>query len=200
MTRHRPTGERRTQILNAARGCMLQHGYQAARVAEIAAAAGLSKGAVYFHFENKRALVQALVQREFDRSFAILEAALNNAAATIASIAEAFAEVFFTEPDSPSSRFSLLTGEIAVLDDELRAWMCTLHDGLLERLERLIVVWADLEGRVLPDPRSAAVIVKALTDGLHMAWGYGMPLDVTSIYPIVVLMIEAGLRAVAPPA
>ena len=200
MTRHRPTSERRTQILNAARGCMLQRGYQAARVAEIAAEAGLSKGAVYFHFESKRALAEALVQREFDRSFAILEAALNNPSATIASIAEAFAQVFFTEPDSPSSRFTLLTGEIAVLDDELRAWMCTLHDGMLERLERLIVLWADLEGRALPDSRSAAVIVKALTDGLHMAWGYGMPFDVTSLYPMVVSMIEAGLRAVAPPA
>lgn len=178
---------------------MLQRGYQAARVAEIAAEAGLSKGAVYFHFENKRALVQALVQREFDRSFAILEAALNNASATIGSIAEAFAQVFFAEPDSPSSRFLLLTGEIAVLDDDLRAWMCTLHDGLLTRLERLIALWAQLEGREVADLRSAAVIVKALTDGLHMAWGFGMPFDVTSLYPIVVSMIEAGLRAVAPP-
>lgn len=200
MTRHRPTSERRTQILNAARSCMLQRGYQAARVAEIATEAGLSKGAVYFHFDNKRALVRALVEREFDRSFAILEAALNSSSATIASIAEGFAQVFFAEPGSADSRFWLLTGEISLLDDELRAWMCTLHEGMIERLERLIALWAGLEERAVADPRSAAVVVKALTDGLHMAWAHGLPFDVNTLYPMVVSMIEAGLRAVAPPA
>jgi AcrR family transcriptional regulator len=176
---------------------MLERGYQAARVAEIASQAGLSKGAVYFHFQNKRALVQALIEREFDQSFAILEAALNTPTATIASITQAFAQVFFTEPNNPSSRFWLLTGEIAVLDDELREWMCSLHAGLLRRLARLIELWAELEDRVVPDAYSAAIVVKAMTDGLHMAWGYGMPFDVSTLYPVVVSMIEQALRAVS---
>lgn len=177
---------------------MLSNGYQAARVAEIAAEAGLSKGAVYFHFANKRALVQALVEREFDRTYAILEAALNTPTATIASIVQAFAQVFFTQPGDPSSRFWLLTGEIAVLDDELREWMCSLHAGLIERLAQLIGLWAGLEGRTIAEPRSAAIVLKAMADGLHMAWGYGMPYDVATLYPVVVSMIESALRAVAP--
>lgn len=176
---------------------MLERGYQAARVAEIAAGAGLSKGAVYFHFQNKRALVQALIEREFGTYYEVLEGALSTPDSTIASITQAFAQVFFTEPDSPSSRFWLLTGEIAVLDDELREWMCNLHAGLLRRLARLIETWAEIEKRVIPDSYSAAIVLKSLTDGLHMAWGYGMPYDIATLYPMVVTMIDQALRAVS---
>jgi len=64
MTRHLPEHERRAQILRAARHVFLAKGYNATRIEDIAARARLSKGAVYFYFDSKRAIFDALVDED----------------------------------------------------------------------------------------------------------------------------------------
>lgn len=54
--------ETRAQILAAARDLFAQVGYEAAGVAEICAAAGVSKGAFYHHFPSKQAVFLAVLQ------------------------------------------------------------------------------------------------------------------------------------------
>jgi AcrR family transcriptional regulator len=51
------------QILDAALAAFEARGFDAARVEDIAAAAGVSKGAVYLHFASKEALLLALIER-----------------------------------------------------------------------------------------------------------------------------------------
>jgi TetR/AcrR family acrAB operon transcriptional repressor len=55
---------RRHQILDAAMRLMVRYGYDKTSVSEIAGEAGISKGAVYLHFESKDALFDALLRRE----------------------------------------------------------------------------------------------------------------------------------------
>lgn len=50
-------------LLAAARGLFVAQGYRHTAVDEIAEAAGLTKGAVYFYFRNKEALLLALLDR-----------------------------------------------------------------------------------------------------------------------------------------
>jgi AcrR family transcriptional regulator len=49
------------KILSSALNLMVTHGFGATTVDEIARSAGLTKGAVYFHFESKTAILMALL-------------------------------------------------------------------------------------------------------------------------------------------
>jgi AcrR family transcriptional regulator len=51
------------EILDAALKVFTEKGFAAARVEDVAKAAGLSKGAVYLYFDSKEALFEALVRR-----------------------------------------------------------------------------------------------------------------------------------------
>lgn len=73
----RPTVEsRRQQILDAACDRVRQSGFHGASMAEIAKAAGLSVGQIYRYFENKEAIIAAIVAQdlaEMREKFAELE-------------------------------------------------------------------------------------------------------------------------------
>lgn len=51
---------RRAQILEAALGCFSEKGYHAATMDDLAAAAGLSKGSLYWHYTSKEEVFLAL--------------------------------------------------------------------------------------------------------------------------------------------
>ncbi|HVT03466.1 MAG TPA: TetR/AcrR family transcriptional regulator [Thermoanaerobaculia bacterium] len=55
----------RSQILNSALKLFSHHGYGATSVQDIAEAAGVSKGNVYHHFEDKESIFRALIDRYF---------------------------------------------------------------------------------------------------------------------------------------
>ncbi len=52
---------RRAQILCAAASCFREHGFHGASIAQISAAAGMSAGHIYHYFENKEAIIAAIV-------------------------------------------------------------------------------------------------------------------------------------------
>jgi len=54
--------ETRAELIAAARRVFAEKGYEAASVADLAAAAGYTKGALYAHFDSKEALFLAAVQ------------------------------------------------------------------------------------------------------------------------------------------
>jgi AcrR family transcriptional regulator len=78
----RPTPEaRRQQILDAACDCVRQAGFHGASMAEIAKAAGLSVGQIYRYFENKEAIIAAIVAQdlaEMREKFAEMESRPGN--------------------------------------------------------------------------------------------------------------------------
>ncbi|WP_028080112.1 TetR/AcrR family transcriptional regulator [Solimonas soli] len=53
---------RRLQILDAATECFRRRGFHAASMAEISKSAGMSVGHIYHYFENKEAIIAALVE------------------------------------------------------------------------------------------------------------------------------------------
>ena len=67
--RPKPSWRRRAdarpdEILTAALDEFIAKGFDSARIEDIAAKAGLSKGAVYLYFDSKEALLRALIERE----------------------------------------------------------------------------------------------------------------------------------------
>src|SRR3569832_620310 len=66
-SRRRVAGEdpvKRNQILDGAKRCFLDMGFDAASMNDLTAAAGVSKGTLYVYFEDKAAILMALIERE----------------------------------------------------------------------------------------------------------------------------------------
>lgn len=55
---------RQDQILDAASGCFCQQGFHGASIASISKSAGMSPGHIYHYFENKEAIIAAIVERD----------------------------------------------------------------------------------------------------------------------------------------
>ena len=65
------------QILDAAAACFVEYGFHGAGMAKIAARSRMSPGHIYHYFENKEAIISAIVDRESARAaerFAELDA------------------------------------------------------------------------------------------------------------------------------
>ncbi|KXP01452.1 TetR/AcrR family transcriptional regulator [Tsukamurella pseudospumae] len=58
---------RRRQILDGARTCFAEYGYDGATVRRLEAATGLSRGAIFHHFRDKDALFLALAREDAER-------------------------------------------------------------------------------------------------------------------------------------
>jgi len=54
----------RQRILDAAQRCFIARGFHAGSISDIAAEAEISQGLMYRYFENKRALILALIERQ----------------------------------------------------------------------------------------------------------------------------------------
>ena len=66
-----PKAEARTQaqrerILAAARTCFVKSGFHAASMSTIAETAGMSPGLIYRYFENKNAIILAIIERQLE--------------------------------------------------------------------------------------------------------------------------------------
>jgi AcrR family transcriptional regulator len=66
MSRNDMSAERTNQILDAAAAVFARQGFQQARIDDIAREAGVSKGTIYWYFESKERIIEALMHRFFD--------------------------------------------------------------------------------------------------------------------------------------
>lgn len=64
---HSRAEARRTQILCAAADCFRSNGFHGASIAQISKAAGMSAGHIYHYFENKEAIIAAIVAQDLER-------------------------------------------------------------------------------------------------------------------------------------
>ena len=58
---------RRREILDGARHCFAEYGYDGATVKRIEESTGLSRGAIFHHFRDKEALFLALAREDAER-------------------------------------------------------------------------------------------------------------------------------------
>ncbi len=54
----------RNRILRAAEHCFIEHGFHAASIANISEKAGMSAGLIYRYFENKNAIILAIIDQQ----------------------------------------------------------------------------------------------------------------------------------------
>jgi TetR/AcrR family acrAB operon transcriptional repressor len=167
VTRHR--------LLDAAERLFATHGVSRTSLHDIAAAAGLTRGAIYWHFAGKAELFDALLTRVT----LPLEAAIESAEAGQVDALEAVRTRFVvalrvTADDARTRRvFDIAlhkvehTGELRALRRRRRQ----ARDAWLAGTERALRR-AQREGRIAAaaSPRDAAIGLLALIDGLIANW------------------------------
>lgn len=175
MTRHLPEQARREQILSAARRCFIESGFHPTRMDDIARAAGLSKGGVYFHFKSKQEVFESLVKEEYDESMRFLEevtAGERPIEEKMQAIAGHYLEYFSQKPDAP--RFFIVMGEMALRDETLAKQLLEMQTAFIRQIARLIDQGV-AEGMLRETNTTAvAALLKALLDGVEglTALGY----------------------------
>src|SRR3954470_10919565 len=132
--------ESRDELLNAALRVFARRGYRAAGVDEIAAAAGYSKGALYWHFSGKEELLTTLLEERIDAPMRERFALLGSAPPEHDMSLEATRA--FAQQREEEREAMLLEREywsLAIRDPELRARyaerQAELRDALASALE-----------------------------------------------------------------
>ena len=125
----------RDELLSAALEVFARRGYKEAGVDEIAAAAGYSKGALYWHFSGKGDLLQALVEERIDAPMRAMVELLESAPPEQDMSVEATRE--FARQMSTQRDAVLLEREywsLAIRDPELRGLYAERQTQLREAL------------------------------------------------------------------
>jgi AcrR family transcriptional regulator len=127
--------EAREELLSAALRVFAQRGYRQAGVEEIAAEAGYSKGALYWHFSGKEELLMTLLAERIDAPLRERFALLASAPPEQDMSVEASRE--FARQLSEAREALLLEREywsLAIRDPELRARYCERQKELRDAL------------------------------------------------------------------
>jgi AcrR family transcriptional regulator len=188
----RPTisEERVRQILEAAGAVFARSGFSETRMDDIAAAAGLSKGALYLYFPGKEGLIMALLRHMFDRELEGIEGALSSEGPVV----ERLVSYVRTQCRDTAHLRDLLpvTYEFyatALRNRELRAFFHDYFARYTGLLCELLQQGID-RGELRPhDTQAIATLLTAQFEGLALLW----LLDPEAIYRAHVH--EEGLRA-----
>lgn len=172
-------GERtRAGVIAAAREVFETKGYLDARVADIAAAAGVGHGTFYTYFDSKeavfRATADAVVQEMYGDS-AVDPSSLPND--PVAHIAEANRRYFGTY--RRHARMLANVDQVATMSDEFRVFKRDFRRAFIERVERGITRWQD-QGLADPtlDARTAAYALGSMVEQFaYVSLGLGQPFD-----------------------
>jgi AcrR family transcriptional regulator len=161
--------EAREELLSAALRVFARRGYREAGVDEIAAEAGYSKGALYWHFSGKEELLIALLEERIDARMRDRFALLASAPPERDMSVEASRE--FARMLSETREVLLLEREywsLAIRDPELRARYCERQEELRDALAAGIEARArHLGTQELPMPaEDVARIVMSIIGGL----------------------------------
>jgi AcrR family transcriptional regulator len=161
----------RERLLAAAGKLFAERGYRAASVDDVAAEAGFSKGAVYWHFDSKEDLLHTLIdERMRDRTEAMLDRIADAPTDVDAGqeVGGRYMEMLGEDPD-----LVLLTVEywsIAVRDPKLRKRYAERERARRRALGRALQVRQEHKGT--PDvglpTEEAATAFLALASGLAM--------------------------------
>ncbi len=136
-------GDKRDAILHAAWGLIRHYGYGKTTIDDIARKAGVSKGAVYLHFESKTEIMLSLADATNERITAELE-----------KIA--------TGPGSPPGKLRrCLLYRVMTLYDLMKRYphsgdvIASMLPEIVERLDRYVRRHGELLGRILEEGRES---------------------------------------------
>lgn len=168
--------ETRHQILDAAEQVFLRQGVARTSLQQIAESAGVTRGAVYWHFENKSALFHAMMERVLLPCECALETAERATADNLLQALAAMALMPLRElAQRPHvQRVFTIAMHLTEYNDELQEALQRQREGIAEYVEALqdTIARAQAAGLISVEqpPAVAARGLFALIDGLMHHW------------------------------
>ncbi len=156
----------RQRILDAAATVFAQLGYDRARMADVVETSGMTKGSVYFHFENKEALAVAVLTEKHAQWLDRVQARLASVPAGRGRLEEllpAMLELHRADPDAWV--ISRLTQNLAEMP-ETRTLATELTRSWIDTVATIIRdgQYSDMDATV--DPELLATVLVGAFDGL----------------------------------
>ncbi|WP_405366105.1 ScbR family autoregulator-binding transcription factor [Kitasatospora sp. NBC_00039] len=150
----------RRLILEAAASVFDEFGYEAATIGEVVARAGVTRGAVYFHFASKRELAQGVVEEQF------VQDVIPERACKLQEFVDTGMVVAYLMPRDPL----LSAGARLSLGQDIHGDLGGgAIPGWIDRLEQLLIA-ARERGELLPQvvPADTAWLVTAAWTGVQI--------------------------------
>jgi len=194
----------RDSILDAAEKLFVEQGVSRTTLQHIASAAGVTRGAIYWHFDDKGALFNAMMDRAItplDGELAVLDAA--ESADPLDDLRNYMLAVLRRTVNDPQARrvFEIATLKVEFVDemDAVRSRRRHSMGDWMARAERRIRLAAE-RGLIAAttDPRAAALAMWVIIDGLIRNWMFDPnEFDLIALGQAVIDPYLGGLRAKA---
>ena len=175
-----PTGANREAIIGAAAAAIARSGVRGMRIEEVAAAAGVSPGLLYYHFDSRAGLVRAALERASEQAPSTRLAADPAGENGYSSLEAALLGEL--DDDEAVRQAAIVWGEVsasAVFDPELQGAVRKVTEDWRARVAagiRVGIADGSIDAGINPD-QSADVLI-SLVDGLCTRWLTGaLPRD-----------------------
>jgi AcrR family transcriptional regulator len=195
--------ETRERILASAAAVFGRKGFERSTLDEVAADAGMTKGAIYWHFKSKNDLFFALLDQRFQLHTSPLKvdlaALLSGGQEPMAGMMDMFSTGMRRCVDDPAWARLYLECLSLGRNEEVRERLSAFYEQVWEVSAHFT---RELQAQGLAsadtDPETAAVFWTALFDGLVLAWLIkGGQLELDRLLPEIFHMLW---RGIAPPA
>lgn len=127
---------RREEILNVARECFAEKGFNATTMVEVARRSGMSVGNLYNYFHGKGAIIESLAEREVKRIAEEVARPMSPRPTNLERL-ERIRKIVITSLDMKRARVTLEIFSEAVHNEQLRQIIARIDEKMRELLARM---------------------------------------------------------------
>ena len=168
MAENLPKKERQSQIMEAAMKVITRKGFSSARIDDIVNEAGLSKGAIYHHYEGKKDLFLALIDHWETQTFPDFysrNGKERSASDTLRDFSEEIIKVFKTR--SYVFQVEVEFWSLANQDEEIRKRSQELYEKIINLFELVIIKGIREKEFMDVDTRITAIYILSVFQGIN---------------------------------
>ena len=168
MAENLPKEERQSQIMEAAMKVITRKGFSSARIDDIVNEAGLSKGAIYHHYEGKKDLFLALIDHWETQTFPDFysrNGKERSASDTLRDFSEEIIKVFKTR--SYVFQVEVEFWSLANQDEEIRKRSQELYEKIINLFELVIIKGIREKEFIKVDTRITAIYILSVFQGIN---------------------------------
>ena len=168
MAENLPKEARQSQIMEAAMKVITHKGFSNARIDDIVNEAGLSKGAIYHHYEGKKDLFLALIDHWETQTFPDFysrNGKERSASDTLRDFSEEIIKVFKTR--SYVFQVEVEFWSLANQDEEIRKRSQELYEKIINLFELVIIKGIREKEFIKVDTRITAIYILSVFQGIN---------------------------------